>query len=60
MKANVDGIDYNLSSNTIIMQSGLTISALEIGNASVGIQRDTAGIQTSFEELIANYNDMVD
>ncbi len=60
MLANVDGIDYNLSSNKIIMQSGLTIAALELGNASVGIQRDTAGIETAFSELISTYNDMVD
>jgi flagellar hook-associated protein 2 len=58
--ANVDGIDYNLSSNKIIMQSGLTIAALETGTASVGIQRDTAGIETSFQELITSYNDLVD
>lgn len=58
--ANVDGIDYNLSTNKIIMQSGLTIAALELGSASVGIQRDTAGIETAFSELISTYNDMVD
>jgi len=58
--ANVDGIDYNLSTNKIIMQSGLTISALELGSASVGIQRNTAGIETAFSELISTYNDMVD
>jgi flagellar hook-associated protein 2 len=58
--ANVDGIDYNLSSNKIIMQSGLTIAALEIGTASVGIQRDTASIEKSFQELITTYNDLVD
>jgi flagellar hook-associated protein 2 len=60
MLANVDGIDYNVSTNKIIMQSGLTISALETGSASVGIQRDTAGIETAFSELISTYNDMVD
>lgn len=60
MLANVDGIDYNLSTNKIIMQSGLTISALELGSASVGIQRDTAGIEAAFSELISTYNDMVD
>ncbi|MFA7083164.1 MAG: flagellar filament capping protein FliD [Arcobacteraceae bacterium] len=60
MLANVDGIDYNLSGNKIIMQSGLTIAALELGNASVAIQRDTAGIESAFKDLITNYNDMVD
>lgn len=58
--ATVDGIDYNLSVNKIIMQSGLTIAALETGNASVGIQRDTSGIETAFSELITKYNDLVD
>ncbi|MFA7090746.1 MAG: flagellar filament capping protein FliD [Arcobacteraceae bacterium] len=58
--ANVDGIDYNLSANKIIMQSGLTIAALETGTASVGIQRDTASIETSFQSLITTYNDLVD
>ena len=60
MKANVDGIDYNLSTNQIVMQNGLTIAALETGTASVGIQRDTASVESSFQELISQYNDLVD
>lgn len=58
--ANIDGIDYNLSANKIIMKNGLSITALEVGSATVGIQRDTTGIETAFKELISTYNDLVD
>ncbi len=60
MQAEIDGINYNLSSNTVIMSSGLTINALEVGTASISIQRDTASIQTSFQDMINIYNDTVD
>ncbi len=60
LEATIDGIDYNLSENNVVMSNGLIINALETGISSISIQRDTANIQTSFQELIDIYNGMVD
>lgn len=60
MSAVIDGIDYTSASNKVVLQSGLTITALATGDSSVEIQRDTAGIEVAFRELITNYNDLVD
>lgn len=59
MMATVDGIDYNLSSNQIVLQNGLTISALEVGTASISMQQDTANIETKMQELVDKYNEFV-
>ncbi|RXJ56377.1 flagellar filament capping protein FliD [Candidatus Marinarcus aquaticus] len=60
MLATVDGIDYNLSSNQITMQNGLTISALEVGTGSISMQQDTANIETKMQELVTKYNELND
>ena len=60
MHATIDGIEYNTSSNQVILQSGLTVSAVEIGTASIAIQRDTSSIETTLQEMITQYNALVD
>ncbi len=60
MKATVDGIEYDLSSNNIMLQNGLNITALEKGTSSISIQRDTAAIQTTVQELVDKYNELSD
>lgn len=59
MLATVDGIDYNLSSNQIVMQNGLTISALEVGTGSISLQQDTANIETKIQDMVTKYNELV-
>lgn len=58
MKATIDEIEYNISSNTITTQSGLIINAVEIGNASISIQRDTSAIVTGLDDFVAKYNEL--
>jgi flagellar hook-associated protein 2 len=60
MKATIDGIEYNTSSNQVVLQSGLTVSAIETGNASISLQRDTSSIETTLQEMITQYNELVD
>jgi flagellar hook-associated protein 2 len=60
MQATIDGIEYNTSSNQVVLQSGLTVSAVETGNASISIQRDTSSIETTLQEMITQYNELAD
>ena len=59
LKAKVDGIDYNISSNTIAMNNGLTITAVDTGDSSVSIQKNTAGITPQLQAIAEQYNAIV-
>jgi flagellar hook-associated protein 2 len=58
--AEIDSVDYNVSSNSITTAGGLTISAIELGDASVSIQKDTSSIIGGVETLVTAYNELVD
>ena len=60
MKATVDGIDYELSSNKLTMQSGLIIKMVEEGTSSITMERDDASIIESITSIADKYNDLVD
>lgn len=60
MKATVDGIDYDLSSNKLTMQSGLIIKMVEEGTSSITMERDDASIIESITSIADKYNDLVD
>jgi flagellar hook-associated protein 2 len=60
MTAEIDGIDYNVSSNSITIQGVLEMTALEVGTSSITLQRDTSSILSSLEEFAQEYNDLVD
>lgn len=58
--ATVDGISYDISTNTITMKSGLVISALETGDSSISLQKDTSSIISNIENIADKYNELVD
>ncbi len=60
MKATVDGIDYDLSSNKLTMQNGLIIKMVEEGTSSITMERDDATIIESITSIGDKYNDLVD
>jgi len=60
MKATVDGIDYDLSSNKLTMQNGLIIKMVEEGTSSITMERDDASILESITSIADKYNDLVD
>ncbi|MCK9162388.1 MAG: flagellar filament capping protein FliD [Arcobacter butzleri] len=60
MKAKVDGIEYNVSSNTITVQGGLNITAVEIGKSSINIEKDNTAIAPALQKFVDAYNDVVD
>ena len=60
MKAKIDGVDYDVSSNKVTMQSGLIIQAVSIGDSSISMERDTSTIVTRISDIATKYNDLVD
>ncbi|MGB3750708.1 MAG: flagellar filament capping protein FliD [Arcobacteraceae bacterium] len=59
MKATVDGVAYDVSSNTITIDGNLKITAAEIGTSSVSIQSDTSSITPAVQEMANVYNELV-
>jgi len=60
MKSTIDGIDYNLSSNKVSMENGLIISAVEVGEASISIERDSTYVAEQINQMANVYNELVD
>ncbi len=58
MKALVDGIEYNVSSNTLEVD-GLKIAATETGISSINISKDNTSIEKSMNTFIEKYNELV-
>jgi flagellar hook-associated protein 2 len=60
MKATVDGVAYDVSSNTITVQGGLNITAVATGTSTINIEKDNTAIAPALQDMIDKYNDLVD
>lgn len=60
LNANIDGVAYDVSSNSITTQGSLTIIANELGDSSITISQDTGGILTSAQNVVEKYNTFVE
>ncbi|MCK9338033.1 MAG: flagellar filament capping protein FliD [Arcobacteraceae bacterium] len=60
MIATVDGTEYNLSSNTIALGTGLTITAVSTGQSTINIEKDTSSLSTYMEDFVSQYNELVE
>lgn len=60
MKANIDGVNYNVSSNTITLQGNLTMTALELGTSSITIEKDNSALLSGLQDFAKSYNELVD
>ena len=60
MEATIDGVDYDVSSNKLTMESGLIIQAVSTGDSSISMERDTSTIVTRISDIATKYNDLVD
>ncbi len=58
--AEIDGIDYDVSGNTVTIQGNLSITAVDEGESTISIQKDTGAIVPALEEMVALYNEVVD
>ncbi len=59
LKASIDGVAYDVSSNTITTQGSLKITANELGDSSITITQDTGGILASAQDIVTKYNTFV-
>jgi flagellar hook-associated protein 2 len=55
MKAFVDGVEYNVSSNELTVD-GLSIAAVSTGESSINVVQDTTNLATSMQEFVDNFN----
>jgi len=59
LKATVDGVNYDISSNSITLDGNLTITASTTGDSSISVENDTSSIIPAIEEFAQNYNELV-
>ena len=59
MLANIDGVDYNVSSNTITVQGNLRMTAIETGTSSISIQKDNSAIMPGIKDIATKYNELL-
>ena len=56
MKAKIDGVDYDVSSNVVMVDGGLKISASKVGDSSISIEKDKTQVATLFKDFIDKFN----
>lgn len=58
--ATIDGVDYNVSSNTITVEGNLKVTATEENSTTtLSISKDDSSIVPMVEEMVAAYNEIV-
>ncbi len=60
LEATIDGIDYDMSSNEITLESGLIIKAVDEGTSSITIEKDNASVVDGIVAIADKYNELVD
>lgn len=58
LKASIDGVEYNKSSNSITIQDNLKITAVSLGDSSVTVSKDSSAVVVAAEALATAYNDL--
>ena len=58
--ATVDGIDYDMSSNEITLDSGLIIKAVDEGTSTITIEKDNASVVDGIVAIADKYNELID
>jgi flagellar hook-associated protein 2 len=60
LQAQIDGVDYDVASNTITIQGNLSMTAVELGTSTISIQKDNSQILPNVQELVTKYNELND
>lgn len=60
LKATVDGIDYEKSSNKITLENGLIIKAVDEGTSTITLEKDNATVVDGIVNIADKYNELVD
>jgi len=59
LQATVDGISYDVSSNSITVDGNLQITAAEVGSSTLSIAKDDSYVQPAVQEIVNAYNEAV-
>lgn len=59
LMATVDGVDYDVSSNVLIVDGGLKITAVEAGDSSISVNNDTTTLEPAMQLFVTAYNELV-
>ncbi len=63
LKATVDGVEYNVASNSFVVDGGLKITAIEENAAgefsSISVQKDNSSIEPTLKAFVTKYNELV-
>lgn len=60
MKATIDGIDYEKSSNKVTLENGLIIKAVDEGTSTITIEKDNSSVIEGIVNIADKYNELVD
>jgi len=58
LQATVDGVSYNVSSNSISVDNNLKITATDIGTSTLTIQQDDSYVIPAVQEIVDAYNNV--
>lgn len=59
LAATVNGIDYDVSSNTIVVDGGLKITAVSEGISAISVDKDTTSVSDFMQYFVNTYNELV-
>jgi flagellar hook-associated protein 2 len=60
LQATIDGVEYDVSSNSITTQGSLKITAVELGTSTITVSKDTSAITVAAEAMATKYNELVE
>ncbi len=58
LQATIDGVAYDVSSNSITVEGNLKVTATEIGGSTLSIQKDDSAIMPAVQDLADAYNEI--
>lgn len=60
MEAVVDGVEYNVSSNVITTQGGLSITGVELGSSTLIVKEDPSVVSDTIYAMVDMYNQLLE
>ena len=60
MLATIDGVNYNVSSNVITTQGGLSITGVEIGSSTLVVKEDPSIVNDTIYAMVDSYNQLLE
>jgi len=59
LEATIDGVSFNLSSNSITLDGNLKITASKVGESTLSVDKDDSSIIPAVKEVATKYNELL-